>query len=309
MSGEHIGSEVMVELALNIVEEKFPTLSETDREHAAEIFRAYSEQRIPFSDASQQIIAVLGTNDPLVTIKNIIELPPTPLPYVETELQDDTGDKGFPGHNLRKKTRTWTIMENNRLLAGVYHYGTENWKSVAQFLGSGRNRAQCSQRWIRNLNPRISKKHWSEEETNRLEELVGIYGDKNWTKISALMGNRSDVQCRYHYQQMKNDSGHIELSSQLTKSSVSFNLKPPELHKPVAMSPLQESAQMTDGEDEAPIPLRETRNKGNFIASSSPSFRMQSIFEITNQPFFPRPLGIVGGAPHEIDGFLKNFLE
>ena len=307
MSEENLGTEVMVELALNTVEAMFPTLSESLKDQSAEVFRAFAEQRITFEDASNQITAILGKNDPLVKIKNIMELPPTPLPYVETELQDDPGEKGFTGQNVRKKTRTWSVMEDNRLLAGVYHFGTENWKSVAQFLGSGRNRAQCSQRWTRCLNPRISKKNWSEEENRQLEELVRINGDKSWTKISALMGNRSDVQCRYHYRQLKNESGNIELGSQLTKSTVAFNLKP-SIPPPAPITPLNQSDNMSEGEDDGPIPLSATRTKGTFIASSTPNiFRMQSIFEIAKKPLFPRQFGIVGGSPHEIEGFLKNF--
>jgi hypothetical protein len=35
-----------------------------------------------------------------------------------------------------------------------------------------------------------------------LKRLVGVYKDSAWKKIAAHFGNRSDVQCRYHYQQV-----------------------------------------------------------------------------------------------------------
>jgi hypothetical protein len=315
MSEGHIGAEVMVDVALNAVDSMFPSISDEDKDQAATIFRDFATKKANFEDASRRIIKLLGKNDPLVKIKNIIELPQTPLPFNESELQDDGSEKGFfttgsttPTGNIRKKTRTWSVMEDNRLLAGVYHYGTENWKSVCQFLGSGRNRAQCSQRWTRCLNPRISKKNWSEEENRQLEELVRLNGDKSWTKISALMGNRSDVQCRYHYRQLKNEAAGIGLSdsSGIAQSSTTFNLKADVLPQSPSRGK-DADRQATDGEDEQ-ITLGETRKKSKYIASSSPNmFRMESIFEITKKPLFPRFFGVVGGSPADLDDFLSNF--
>ena len=37
--------------------------------------------------------------------------------------------------------------------------------------------------------------------------LVGQFGDKSWTRIASIMKRRSDVQCRYHYQQMIKGKG------------------------------------------------------------------------------------------------------
>ncbi|OHT16504.1 hypothetical protein TRFO_41773 [Tritrichomonas foetus] len=108
----------------------------------------------------------------------------------------------------RKKTRTWTNTEDQKLLAGIARYGLDNWQMVAKFLGGGRNKAQCSQRWARCLNPKISKKGWTSEDDKKLKELVELHGEKNWTKIASIFGNRSDVQCRYHYRQLMSASGN-----------------------------------------------------------------------------------------------------
>lgn len=311
---EELGFEVMVDLALNAVDSMFPSLPEAEREQAASIFRDFATKRVGFEDSSRLITELLGKNDPLVKIKNIIELPATPLPFNDSDFIEEGSEKGFftsgsttPTGNARKKTRTWSVMEDNRLLAGVYHYGTENWKSVSQFLGSGRNRAQCSQRWTRCLNPRISKKNWSEEENKQLEELVRVNGDKSWTKISALMGNRSDVQCRYHYRQLKSEGPGIGLSdsSKIAQSSAAFNLKKDSF----PASPLNAlDLRQSDGEEEQQITLGETKNKSKFIAASTPNmFRMQSIYEISKKPLLPRMFGVVGWSPSELEGFLSNF--
>jgi hypothetical protein len=77
------------------------------------------------------------------------------------------------------------------------------WSNVAQFVGNERTRSQSSQRWIRVLDPKISKQQWLPEEDERLVKLVGQYGEKAWTKVAGGMKNRSDVQCRYRCMHLK----------------------------------------------------------------------------------------------------------
>jgi hypothetical protein len=99
----------------------------------------------------------------------------------------------------RSKRRDWVHEEDVRLLAGILRYGLKDWSSVAGFVGNGRVRSQCSQRWIRGLDPSISRKKWTEEEDVMLKELVMKHGAKNWTKISKSMPGRNDIQCRYRH--------------------------------------------------------------------------------------------------------------
>jgi hypothetical protein len=106
---------------------------------------------------------------------------------------------------VRRKPRPWSPAEDDRLLAAIHRFGVDNWASVANFVGGGRQRAQCSQRWFRGLDPRISKNQWSAEDELRLLHLVREKGSRRWTMIAAAMGNRSDVQCRYHFFQMQRE--------------------------------------------------------------------------------------------------------
>ena len=78
---------------------------------------------------------------------------------------------------------------------------------------------QCSQRWIRVLDPHISKEQWSSEEETKLLELVGYYGTKAWFKISQIFGNRSDVQCRYKYMQLSKLMSGINSETSLNSLS------------------------------------------------------------------------------------------
>lgn len=102
----------------------------------------------------------------------------------------------------RRKTKIWTLEEDQRLLAAIDKYGTDNWKLIAKMVGNGRNRSQCSQRWLRGLNPKLRKEPWSADEDERLLGAVKKYGARGWTKIGDVVGNRCDVQCRYRFLQL-----------------------------------------------------------------------------------------------------------
>jgi hypothetical protein len=136
-----------------------------------------------------------GTSRPVDRIAAILGVSPEPIvPAAE------------PNESLaslvRKKIRPWTNYEDQRLLAGIHRYGLDNWTVVSEFVGNQRTRAQCSQRWYRGLDPRISKVLWTAREEERLCNLVQMFGDRAWIRVAAELGNRSDAQCRYHYRHM-----------------------------------------------------------------------------------------------------------
>ncbi|OHT14334.1 hypothetical protein TRFO_15392 [Tritrichomonas foetus] len=108
-------------------------------------------------------------------------------------------------NGARKKIRSWTLTEDQRLLLGIHRFGLDNWALVSEFVGGGRTRSQCSQRWLRGLDPHIIKDHWRPDDDEKLLTLVALHGNKSWTQIAEDLGNRCDVQCRYRYRQlMKN---------------------------------------------------------------------------------------------------------
>jgi hypothetical protein len=102
-----------------------------------------------------------------------------------------------------RKSNFWSQTEDDRLIAGVHKYGLSRWIPVAKFVGNGRTRAQCNQRWNQTLNPQLKKTKWSDDEEKELGKLVCRYGLKSWTRIAHEMVTRSDVQCRYHWLQMQ----------------------------------------------------------------------------------------------------------
>lgn len=165
--------------------------------------RMYLTREIPYEVANHRISMLVGPSHPLERVRQIVELnsDPIPDPYAFSQKRN----------HQRKKTRAWSAYEDQRLLSGIYHHGIENWTAISKFVGNGRNRSQCSQRWYRGLDPTISKDKWSKEEESRLCTLIDTYGDKSWTHIATMMGNRTDVQCRYKYKQIlkeKAGDGH-----------------------------------------------------------------------------------------------------
>ncbi|KAK8890574.1 hypothetical protein M9Y10_035351 [Tritrichomonas musculus] len=141
---------------------------------------------------------IAGTSQPIERLNKILDTSPEPIP-----VPDELRNRGF--HENRRKTRAWSQYEDQRLLAGIYRNGIENWTSISKFVGNARTRSQCSQRWYRGLDPSICKEPWTKEEEQKLLDLIQANGDKSWTKIASKMGNRSDVQCRYKYRQLQKE--------------------------------------------------------------------------------------------------------
>jgi hypothetical protein len=162
-------------------------------------FFALASGEIESDLVSTLLLRYCGGTQPLDQVLAVLQAPEQPL------TQNAKEDPIDPAGSLRRKPRPWSQPEDVRLLAGIHRFGADNWGAVAQFVGNGRTRAQCSQRWIRGLDPRICKDKWSDSDEHRLLELVKEDGSKGWTKVATSLGNRSDVQCRYHFFQMKRE--------------------------------------------------------------------------------------------------------
>jgi hypothetical protein len=158
---------------------------------------------IPYEEARQLVVEHCGAASFIDKIQDILTVSADPMPEPKTKAGSQMDLKG-----QRSKTRSWTSQEDNRLLAGVRRFGIgagSTWSAIAEFVGNGRSRSQCSQRWIRVLDPRICKGQWTRQDDRILLDFVALYGEKSWMKIGAELGNRSDVQCRYRYLQLQRD--------------------------------------------------------------------------------------------------------
>jgi hypothetical protein len=176
------------------------------------LIEGFLDGTLAYPDVHKLAIERYGIAGFVERIQQILSVPDAPLPdpaSVESPIQQRL--------TLRNKTRCWTVDEDHRLLAGIQRYELESaWSTVAEFVGNGRTRSQCSQRWIRVLDPRISRNGWTDDEDRRLPELVKVHGKKAWMKIGSLMGDRSDVQCRYWHLQLQAKGRKRKTLSQIT---------------------------------------------------------------------------------------------
>lgn len=187
----------LVNIARAAIKDAILNLSEKELEEATHILEGYINGQVNYAIIAQVFMAKYGNTSPVDKIRDILTVKEEPLP-TRPQYAHDVG--------LRKKTQQWTHIEDMRLLAGLHRFGMENWTLVAQFVGNGRSRSQCSQRWLRGLDPRISRNHWTREEEEKLLKLVEKLGDKSWIRVASEMGNRSDVQCRYRYLQIQKEA-------------------------------------------------------------------------------------------------------
>lgn len=311
-----LGLDILVEVGMSYIDSYVSTLTDMEAATIRQTFDDYVHERISYDKARQILINIVGRDDALAKIRDIINISDEPIPFHDDKDQDDSQIL------MRKKTRTWTAVEDQRLLAGVSRYGLDNWQTVAHFLGSGRNRAQCSQRWTRGLNPHISKKSWTPEEDEQLEELVRIHGDKAWTKVAAILGNRSDVQCRYHYRQLSSgDRIPLNRSSNVACSTEGFRWKetPAQMVQPqpqpnhdymplrtgraFASTPMMVNQQQNSGDRPILLPplMPNDPSRRNRLEYSSTILRPSDYG--TNSRW-----GVTFGAdPQELDSFLSHF--
>ncbi|PIN20790.1 Transcription factor, Myb superfamily [Handroanthus impetiginosus] len=103
----------------------------------------------------------------------------------------------------------WTREEDDLLTTLVKRYGPGNWDYIANFI-RGRTGKSCRLRWLNQLNPKVNKMPFTEEEQQRLLQLHRQYGNK-WAAISSFFPGRTDNQVKNQY--------HVLVGSRSMKSS------------------------------------------------------------------------------------------
>lgn len=160
----------------------------------------FSKKLISKSEFILRLKELLNNDSVSTNIIDILNTPSSPL----------NSSNNVNRKIIKKNINYWREKEDRRLMFALYKFGTNDWDSVAKFVGNSRTRAQCRQRWNRVISPNINKGSWTEDELCKLLNLVKANGTKSWKRISELMGDRSDVQCRYQYSQMLKNKSFME---------------------------------------------------------------------------------------------------
>lgn len=183
--------------------------AESARNEIIEILSQYISQTMSAEDANNRLEAITRIPNPLQKINEVMQqMQPQDYAAQTMNFQKQNQFAGF-----RKRSSKWTPEEDERLRTAIQNNGSDNWSLISSYVGNGRTKSQCSQRWRRVLDPKIDKSNWKREEEIKLIEAVHSYGNKAWTRIAAEMGNRSDVQCRFRYKflQKKATQNHTDL--------------------------------------------------------------------------------------------------
>lgn len=96
---------------------------------------------------------------------------------------------------IRRAKGGWTAQEDETLRNAVAAFKGKSWKKIAEFFPD-RSEVQCLHRWQKVLNPDLIKGPWTQEEDDKIIELVSKYGPTKWSLIAKSLPGRIGKQCR-----------------------------------------------------------------------------------------------------------------
>ncbi|KAL7141985.1 hypothetical protein ABFS83_08G091500 [Erythranthe nasuta] len=117
----------------------------------------------------------------------------------------------------------WSLKEDRLLTSLVDQHGPGKWDFLAQHI-KGRTGKSCRLRWINQLNPRLDRAPFSDEEQRRLLQLHERYGNK-WSMIVCHFPGRTDNHVKNTYHSLVG-SRYVKGSGVQSSSGIVLKPKP-----------------------------------------------------------------------------------
>ena len=77
----------------------------------------------------------------------------------------------------------------------VQKNGVNDWRNIAQAMGTNRTPFQCLARYQRSLNASIMKGEWTKDEDAELSSAVEVFGENDWQSVASALNGRTGPQC------------------------------------------------------------------------------------------------------------------